>query len=134
MLNNLLKMTALTLIWKKYRAGIVAVAVLIGYCWLVGVIHQDYLSYRALAGSDDTLGLSFVLKWLAWLAGFTVYLYYDNSPANKRPEHPTAQRADSISPATTDNVQRDEADPFAAIRNKKTLRSKADVVIDKHRA
>jgi len=130
MLNNLLKVTALSLIWKKYRAGIVATVILITYCWLIAIIHQDYLSYRELAGSGDSLGLSFVLKWLAWLAGFTVYFFYDSDPVNKTAE--PAKSASRIS-CSDDKPQGGETDPFTAIRNKKKLRSKADVLIDKHR-
>jgi len=133
MLNNLLKMTAITLIWKKYRRGIVAIAILIAYCWLVAIIHQDYLSYRALAGSDDTLGLSFILKWLAWLVGFAVYFFYDSDPAKAAAQRPVAHSDNNIHTDASDQPPRGDTDAFSAIRDKKKLRSKADVVIDKHR-
>jgi hypothetical protein len=139
MLNNLLKMTAITLVWKKYRSNIVALVLLIGYCWLVGIIHQDYLSYRELAGSGDSLGLSFLLKWLAWLLGLAVYFFYDSGPFNKSPERAaqdsidTSAVIDQKQRAATDKKQRDETDPFAALRGKQKLRSKADILIEKHR-
>lgn len=153
MLTNLVKLTAVTFLWKKYKSTIVSTLVLIIYFSVVAVVHQDYLAYKELEGSSENLGLSFVLKWLAWLGGIVFYFLFDSigsnnklsgdklqsgkdrrnsksSNDNKKSNKNNSNEDKKGTPAIdTDNQQ----DPFSAIREKKKLRSKADLLIEKNK-
>ncbi|MFT7130710.1 MAG: hypothetical protein ACI89U_002837 [Gammaproteobacteria bacterium] len=145
MLSQLIKLIAASFIWKKYKRTLLTAACLFVYLWLVGFIHNDYLSYREAEGNASNLGFSFVIKWLAWIVGIAVFVFYDS--LKKRKENSIGEKGKrkegdrqslglrkkySSGPDTSVNKGPvAEKDPFAAIREKKKLRSKGDITISK---
>ena len=83
MFNNLLRLTFVSYIWKRYRRLIVSTLLLFAYYWLVGKLHGDYILYSELTAKDATenatpssqahLGYSFIIKWLALILGGVIY-------------------------------------------------------------
>jgi len=134
MFSQLLKILAASFIWKKYKSTILPAACLFLYLWLVGIIHEDYLSYREIDGGAGGLGLSFIIKWFAWIMGIAIFFFYDNFERNKvkNPSRKSEKKQSTASENLSKNPnEKPKTDPFAAIRDKKTLRSKADIAIDK---
>lgn len=137
MIKNLVHLTLLTVIWKKYRSMILSTLVLFGYFFLVSMLHEDYLNYTELNQEQQYLGLSFIVKWLAFLLGLLVYLSFnfgflwrkqekkDGKPINTPRSKPHQGHEQKDSPATAS-----KSDPFADIRNRDKLRSRADFLIE----
>ena len=139
MFNKLLKLTVAGLLWSRYGTMIVSTLLLFAWFWVVGMIHQDYLEYLALQETRGSVGLSFVLKWLAFIAGVAVYWLF-NSFVIRR----TGRRREAAGPQSgqapgdagkkrlpaTGGPEQD--DPFDAVRHKEKLRSKVDLLIERH--
>ncbi|NND81100.1 MAG: hypothetical protein HKN50_01595 [Gammaproteobacteria bacterium] len=121
MFKQIFRLTFVTLVWKQYKGAIVSTLLLFAYMYIVNALHEDYLAYANLE-QQATIGQSFAIKWAALLAGVLIYLVYNfflRRPRNKAPR--IASKGD----------QTDEAnDPFAEIRRRKTLRSRADMIVD----
>lgn len=125
MFKQVFRLTFIALIWKQYKRVIVSTVVLFGYLWLVSSLHSDYLDYAQLQ-QDTNVGHSFLYKWAAFAAGVLIYLSYhlwfkkrSNGVQSKSPgEQITSTPAD------------DENDPFAEIRKRKKLRSRAEMMMD----
>ena len=138
MIKNLLRITFVGFIWNRYGTMILSALVLFAYFWIVGKIHGDYLSYAQLHSQTGFVGVSFVVKWLAFLAGVIVYWLF-NSVVRKRlirkgqeRELPASRPVTSAQPeALRENA---EDDPFEEIRNREALRSKGDLLLEKKRA
>lgn len=122
MLKNIVRLSALGFIWARYKTVIISTCALFGYFWLVANVHRDYLEFAHLNGDISYIGLSFILKWLAFIVGVIIYLMFNGR--NRQPK-PLA-----IDPAPTP-AQQENKDPFDNIRHKDKLRSAADLVIDK---
>ncbi|MBT8114679.1 MAG: hypothetical protein KJP04_04835 [Arenicella sp.] len=122
MFKQVFRITFITFVWKQYKRAIVSTALLFGYLYLVGSLHEDYLNYAELEQGAD-VGFSFIMKWSALLLGVMVYFVYHFLRRSK------SERADGKSPEPT--LPGDENDPFAEIRKRKKLRSKAEMIIDK---
>lgn len=143
MFSQLIKFIAASFVWKKYKTTLLTAACLFIYVWLVGFIHDDYLAYREAEGSASNLGFSFVIKWLAWMAGITIFFFYDsltkkrkrviggndNDKNGYKQGLGLRRKNGSRNGASTTTEQETAKDPFAAIREKKTLRSKGDLTI-----
>ena len=140
MIKNIFRITLATYIWKRYSVVIISTAVLFVYFWLVGKIHSDYVSYIELNDESKYLGLSFLLKWFAFLVGFLVYLLVNSARFSLKNEIDNSK--ESVSNTVQANANNDaldvqekkannQQDPFAQIREKPTLRSRADIVIEK---
>ncbi len=72
MLNRLITAGLLYTFWKKQKVTIIYTAIFITALVLTGWIHDDYLVYAA--SSDVTTGLSFLIKWIAYLLCIGTYL------------------------------------------------------------
>jgi hypothetical protein len=72
MLNRLITAGLLYTFWKKQKVGIIYTAIFITALVLTGWIHDDFLVYAA--SSDVSTGLSFFIKWMAYLLSITTYL------------------------------------------------------------
>jgi hypothetical protein len=138
MLKNLVHLTLLTVIWKKYRSMILSTLVLFGYFFLVSLLHDDYLSYSELNQNQQHLGLSFIIKWSAFIVGILIYLSFNFGFLWKKREQtkspdPLVKSGKKKSPSETGNETPATAsnDPFAEIRNRDKLRSRADFLIEK---
>ena len=122
MLKNIVRLSALGFIWARYKTVIIAACALFGYFWLVASLHRDYLEFAHLNDDISNIGLSFILKWLAFIVGVIIYLMFNGR--NRQPK-PVA-----IDPTPTP-AEQENKDPFDNIRHKDKLRSAADLVIDK---
>ena len=140
MFSQLVKLIAASFIWKKYKTTLFTAACLFLYLWLVGFIHDDYLAYKEAEGNASHLGFSFLIKWLAWIAGITIFFFYDSLKkkraqaigGNNRSKNAFKQNAtDRENNIAVGAESKAEKDPFAAIREKKTLPSKGDIAISK---
>jgi len=122
MLKNIVRLSALGFIWARYKTVIISTCALFGYFWLVASLHRDYLEFAHLNDDISNIGLSFILKWLAFIVGVIIYLMFNGR--NRQPK-PVA-----IDPTPTP-AEQENKDPFDNIRHKDKLRSAADLVIDK---
>ena len=137
MFKQIFRITFVTFIWKQYKRVIVSTATLFAYLWLVGSIHADYLSYAELQADEVLIGYSFLLKWAALIAGVILYLAYHFIRGARRrgkSQNPDAsskttalKKANSIA-----DGEQQGPDPFAEIRSKRKLRSRAEIMMDKH--
>ena len=129
MIKNIIQLTVLGVVWKRYKSVIISTLLLFVYFWLIGMLHDDYLSYTELNQDPAHLGLSYIVKWLAFFIGVMVYLWFHIFfPRLKKPRStPTIQKEASKPLNPT------ETDPFAEIRQRKKLRSRADFIIDKQK-
>ena len=138
MLKNIVRLTVAGYIWKRYKVLILSTAILFAYFWLVGKIHDDYISYANLNGNSENIGFSFLLKWTAFVIGFGSYFFL-NSRYRRSEKSTSISRHDAhsdslVNAAKTPDISGSESnqeDPFAKIRHKKKLRSLADQIIDK---
>lgn len=124
MFKQVFRLTFITFVWKKYKRIIVSTTVLFMSLWLIGFIHDEYLEFSKLH-NDTNLSLSFVLKWFALLSSVTIYLIFNYLGSKK--EKKSKKKAHE--PVLTENAD----DPFAEIRSRKKLRSRAEMIIDKDR-
>ena len=120
MFKQVFRLTFITYVWKQYKRAIVSTILLFLYLYLVGSMHEDYLNYARLEDSSQ-VGNSFLIKWAALGFGVLVFLAYHFLRRDKR-------NAGKLPPELP---QTGEDDPFAEIRRKKKLRSKADMLIDR---
>lgn len=118
---------------------ILSALVLFAYFWVVDMIHEDYLNYLDLRGESTSAGLSFLVKWLAFALGITIYWMF-NSYARKKYDKKSGQLTDTGAsrnkPGKSSNGgtgMEGRDDPFDEIRRKGRLRSRGDLIIDKNR-
>lgn len=122
MLNQLLKFTLVSslLLWLKPRwRGLLALTVSVV---LVHIIHGEYLEYVELSEDRAFLVWSYVLKWVVLIVAVLVYLFLSFSGSRK-----AAPRAIKAQKAQAPGVPAD--DGFDFLREKKALKSRADMVI-----
>ena len=130
MLKNLLHLTLLSYLWKRYKTLILSILLLMLYFWLVGKVHQDYVSYSELNEDHQYLALSFIIKWIAFAIGAIVFLLFNTlSPLRDRPAAPEKKKP--APGASAKSPKREAIDPFEQIRHKDTLRSRADFILEK---
>lgn len=114
----------ITLIWKQYKAIIVSTTLLFVFFFIISNLHQDYLT----ATSPDNIDrMSFVYKWGAYIAGVVAYFtfhalrrHFSNNKKSTKEKITESQQ-----------LNKTDEDPFAAIRERKKLRSRADFLMDK---
>lgn len=130
MIKNLLHITLLSYVWKRYKMMIISTVALFAYFWLIGKIHEDFINYARLNANTQYIGLSFALKWLAFFVGFIVYFVLNTRYLGSG-KHKKRAKAAASEPPEKPNAEADEDDPFEAIRKKAKLRSAADFLIEK---
>lgn len=113
----------IVIVWKQYKANIVSSLLLVAYLFIVSRIHQDYLT---AVGSDNIEQVSFLYKWLAWILGIGIYFLYHLIRGRIRPKKQSTKEKIEKS---KELIKSD--DPFAEIRDRKTLRSRSDFLMDK---
>jgi len=125
MLNQLLKFTLVSslLLWLKPRWR--GLLVLCGTVVLVHVLHGEYLGYVELSGDRSLLVWSYVIKWAALVLAAITYLLFVLSGSGRR--SPASPRSVVDREASSQSANAD--DGFDFLRNKKALRSRADLVI-----
>lgn len=110
------------LIWKQYKAAIISTVLLIFYLLLVKNIHSDILLANTQTNTTTNIGWYIAYKWLAYGVGVIAYFGF-HIVRSLRPSKQNLK--DKAKLANIDAID-DEGDPFAAIRDRKTLRSRAD--------
>jgi len=73
MFKQFFRLTVVAYIWKRYKTIIISTLVLFIFFWVVSQLHADYVSYGDLNHDKQYIGLSFVIKWIAFVAGLVVY-------------------------------------------------------------
>ena len=131
MWNNLLKISLLSYIWKRYKKTVILLPALLIYFWVIGLAHDDYLAYAKLQNQTQWLGVSFFIKWLLLLVGVGVFVALhlsgkSSSDALEREASSVDQTSDSI---TQEQFTSEINDSFERIRQKDSLRSKADTIL-----
>jgi hypothetical protein len=129
MLRNLVQLTLLSVFWRRYKSIILSTFVLFLYLWLIGKLHQDYVDYSELNNDHEYLALSFVIKWCAFILGIMIYLLLNSLFPRSKKLVPTVAKKNQ----KTGSDQHAVVDPFAEIRQRKKLRSRADFIIEKHK-
>lgn len=132
MWNNLLKITVVSFLWKRYKRTVIALPLLLLFFWVVGLVHQDYLRYAELQGYDQWIGLSFILKWLLMLLAVAVFIYVhlkQDSEASVL-DSAKANHFSADQPASAGRKTSTIDTAFDNIRRKEKLKSKADKVIE----
>ena len=129
MWNNLLKITLVSYIWKRYRRTLIALPLLLLYFWLINLIHHDYLAYSELNDSQVGIGISFVIKWILIFIGIFIFVFIHFANGNRSARTDGTNGGPSIKPDKLDTAS--SSDAFDAIRKKDKLRSKAEVILDK---
>ncbi|MGK0374112.1 MAG: threonine/homoserine/homoserine lactone efflux protein [Arenicella sp.] len=122
--KQIFRVAFVTLIWKQYKALIVSTFLIIAYVLLVGNVHSDYLTHSQLQKDTSASGISFIYKWAAYTAGILLYFGF-HALRSKRPKK--QDLADKAKQANK-TAKHDPQDPFAAIREKDKLRSRADFI------
>lgn len=160
MIKNIVRLTFVSYIWKRYKRLIVSTLVLFAYYWLVGKLHGDYIVYSELTAKDladeatsadqTPLAYSFIIKWVALILGGIVYcisndflITLNRFKAENASESQGRSKQDPSVKTTYSSNQNNSkqthdgptnpqgGDPFEYIRTKDTLRSKADIIIEK---
>ena len=144
MIKNIFRITLINFVWKRYAALIVTTLSLFIYFWLVGKLHEDFVAYSELNNDQEYLGLSFVIKWAAFLAGVIVYLLFNTRHRSPKNFQETSQAGvfDKLNKSQNTAVEEEptrnrefgsaEIDPFENIRKKEKLRSMADFIIEQN--
>ncbi len=114
----------IVIIWKQYKASIISTLILLAYLIVVSSIHQDYLT---AVGPENIDRASFIYKWIAWISGISVYILYQAIRSKIKPNKQSTKEKIAKSKELTSS----DNDPFSAIRDRKTLRSRADFLMDK---
>jgi hypothetical protein len=122
MFKQVFRVAFVTLVWKQYKAAILSTLLLVVYLLLVKKINADMLLAKTQSGTAANIGLSIALKWLAYTIGIVIYVSF-HTFRGLRPKPQTlkdkAKEANIV-------ASEDEDDPFASIRERKVLRSRAD--------
>ena len=105
-------------------------------------MHEDYLVYAADQNDEGLVGRSFLYKWIALVSGVLVYLGYHwlRSGRSKKVEKPQSnsgyfgksQSSKGKIDSFPESKQSDD-DPFADLRKKHKLRSRAEILVDKEK-
>jgi len=124
--KQVFRIAFVTLIWKQYKAVIVSTFLLFIYLFLVSSVHADFLTHAELQKDASGSGLSFLYKWLAFSIGVAAYFlfhYLRGRPKKKAKQTDTVAKKNAKEESNSPNL---DDDPFAAIRERRRLRSRAD--------
>lgn len=131
MFKQIFRLAFVTVIWKQYKGIIVSTLILFTYLWLVGSVHADYMSYAEIQSNDALVGRSFLYKWAALIIGVIIYIIYNfvRGSSSKDEEKSATQKKTPSKLIISGELDAD--DPFAEIRNKEKLRTRAEILVDK---
>lgn len=120
--KQVFRIAFIALIWKQYKGAIISTLLLLLYLLLVKNIHADILLAKTQSGQASSIGVSIVYKWLAYGLGVIAYLGF-HVIRSLKPSKPDLKE---LAKQANMEAMDDENDPFAAIRKRETLRSRAD--------
>ncbi len=132
MFKQIFRLAFVTVIWKQYKGIIVSTLVLFTYLWLVGSVHADYMSYAEIQSDDALVGRSFLYKWAALVTGVIIYIVtnFFRGSRTKTNNKTTSQTKTNAKLIIAGELS-DDDDPFAEIRYKEKLRTRAEIVVEK---
>jgi len=134
MIQFLAKSAFIAIAWKKYSTTIISTAVVLVYFFVVSKLHEDFVNYSSLVLDNQYLGVSFVIKWIAWLFGAIFYLFigfsYFNKSQIKRAFNNVTIHSSKMD---KEHIQKHESDPFEEISKRGRLRSKSDFILEKRK-
>lgn len=122
--KQIFRVAFVALIWKQYKGLIISTVLLVAYLFLVGSVHQDYLTHSQLQKDTSGSGLSFIYKWAAYTAGILFYFGFHAL----RKTRPAKESLSAKAQKANKEAKNDLSDPFSAIREKEKLRSRADFI------
>ena len=129
MFKQAFRFAFVALIWKQYKATIVSTLLLFAYLFLISNLHNDYLNHLELQQQSTSSGLSFIYKWIAYLVGISIYFlfhWWRSKTANdKKSKKKFYNKKNTEQNVIKKDIDADD-DPFAKIRERKELRSRAD--------
>jgi len=111
------------LIWKQYKAAIISTLLLFAFIFVVGNVHEDYLT---AVGPENIDQKTFIYKWLAYVSGIAIYLGFHVLRARVKPKN----MSDKEKIQESKELETGGDDPFAQIRARKKLRSRADFLME----
>lgn len=120
--KQIFRVAFIALIWKQYKALIISTFLLIVFLLLVSNLHDDYLTHSQLQNDATDAGVSFIYKWIAYAVGVGSYFIFHFL----RGLRPSKQTLEEKAKEANIIAKTDSDDPFAAIRERKKLRSRAD--------
>lgn len=127
MFKQVFRLTFVTFIWKQYKRYIVSTTLLFAYLWFVGFAHSEYLEFATSDGVEASVGGSFFIKWAALILGVALYLLFHYlAPSRKKTKK---EKGKTEVPPLAEG----EPDPFDQFRNKKKLRTRAEILIDQQK-
>ena len=136
MWNSLIKLSVLSLIWKRHRKTLITFALLLISFWVLNLIHKDYLAYADIQDHTQWVGLSFIVKWLFFLIAGAVFVLTNlkSKPGSTTAHHtkqqaPIREEAIDTLKASQETTSTALDERFVALREKKTLSSKADLLL-----
>lgn len=134
----MVKWTVIIGLWRKYKRHVSATLLCLIALILITLFHQDFIEFNDKS-QTPYLALSYVIKWVSYLICIILYwlaIAKINRAAKFDSTLHSMMKSKKTQPATNTSInegQKLEApkrDPFAHLRNKKTLRSKADFIIE----
>ncbi|MFT6389506.1 MAG: hypothetical protein ACJAUP_002899 [Cellvibrionaceae bacterium] len=134
MWHNLIKITLVSCVWRRYKRTIIALPLLLLYFWLVNLVHHDIIAYATLNNDTDWLAWSFLFKWLFILLGVAVFALVHAGAkieGERQLENSLKEKLKKSEQEQPNTVSPELDGMFDRIRNKKSLRSKADIVLEK---
>lgn len=143
MFKQIAKYTLLVAFWRSYKKQVLVIFFAL-FAWLVvDLLFNDiiYLASQKQSADSDPLLWAYIYKWLAYLAIALVaaFLLLKSDPdmnRNKEAKTKTAKNKQKngelakASKHSDGDYVAEQDDPFANIRKKDRLRSKAEVLLD----
>ena len=119
----------ITFIWRRYKRIFISIALLFLSYFLISLVHNDYINYTKNSETAHFLGLSYLLKWLALMIATIVFYFFGTSSKSGKISDNQIKHMDTrkSEPVTDSNTK---PDPFDSIRKKKTLKSKAESILE----
>ena len=130
MFKQAFRLAFVALIWKQYKALIVSTLILFFYIFLIGNIHDDYLAHLKLQDNSASTGLSFILKWSAYAGGLILYFVFHWWRGRNQAKTEQSGQSENSIQERSKAIASIEEDPFAEIRERENLRSRADFLMD----
>ena len=132
MFKSVAKLAVTSYLWRRYQGQLKPLAIFLGGFLLISLLHGEYLSYVEASGNNNFVGFSFFIKWV--LVGLMA-VFYILAPirAVQQDDKPPPVPDLAVPPKRKTPADIPGDDPFDALRSKKTLRSRADIVVEEHK-
>ena len=133
MLQRLVIWTMLVTIWRRYGKALRLLPLVIVLLFLISMLHSDYVQYVRVSEDRKYLPWSFIIKWLLIISVIAVYWRFVLLVIRGGPKDPLSlkKREGKKAYQNDSDLDAQRNDPFKNIREKKQLRSKADLLIQK---